>query len=53
MKQVVQNYGTCELRLEEMPVPVCRPGGVVVRAAYSLVSAGTERMKAVPPDKSG
>jgi len=45
MKQVVQNYQTGELRLEEVPVPICRPGGVVVRAAYSVVSSGTERMK--------
>lgn len=45
MKQIVQNYRTGELRLEEVPVPLCRSGGVVVRTAYSLVSAGTERMK--------
>ncbi len=45
MKQVVQNYRTGELWVEEVPVPICRPGGVLVRAGYSLVSAGTERMK--------
>jgi len=45
VKQIVQNYGTGELSLEEVPVPQCRPGGVLVRTAYSLVSAGTERMK--------
>jgi predicted dehydrogenase/threonine dehydrogenase-like Zn-dependent dehydrogenase len=45
LKQVVQNYNTGELRVEEVPAPVCRSNGVVVRAAYSLVSAGTERMK--------
>lgn len=45
MRQVVQNYRTGELRIEEVPVPICRGGGVLVRAAYSLVSAGTERMK--------
>lgn len=45
MRQIVQNYGTGELRLEEVPVPLCRPGGILVRTAYSLVSAGTERMK--------
>lgn len=45
MRQVVQNYNTGELRLEEVPVPICRGGGVLVRTAYSLVSAGTERMK--------
>ncbi len=45
MKQVVQNYNTGELRLEDVPVPICKSGGVLVRVAWSLVSAGTERMK--------
>ncbi|MEK6677770.1 MAG: bi-domain-containing oxidoreductase [Planctomycetota bacterium] len=45
MKQVVQNYRSGELRLEDVPVPICRQGGVLVRSAFSLVSAGTERMK--------
>jgi len=45
MKQVVQIYRSGELRLEEVPVPICRAGGVVVRAAYSVVSSGTERTK--------
>jgi predicted dehydrogenase/threonine dehydrogenase-like Zn-dependent dehydrogenase len=45
MKQVVQNYGTGELWVEDVPVPACRAGGVLVRTAWSLVSAGTERMK--------
>lgn len=45
MKQVVQNYNTGELTVEDVPAPICRAGGVVVRTAYSLVSVGTERMK--------
>jgi len=45
LKQVVQNYNTGELRVEDVPVPVCKSGGVLVRTAYSLISAGTERMK--------
>jgi predicted dehydrogenase/threonine dehydrogenase-like Zn-dependent dehydrogenase len=45
MRQVVQNYNSGELRVEDVPVPACRSGGVLVRTAYSLVSAGTERMK--------
>ena len=44
MKQVVQNYKTGELRLEEVPVPICKPRGVLVRTAYSLVSVGTEKL---------
>lgn len=45
MRQVVQNYKTGELRLEEVPAPVCRKGRLIIRACYSLVSTGTERMK--------
>lgn len=45
MRQVVQNYKTGELRLEEVPVPVCRKGRLIIRAHYSLVSTGTEKMK--------
>ncbi len=45
MKQVVQNYRTGNLSLEDVPAPICRRGGVVVRTCFSLVSTGTERMK--------
>lgn len=45
MKQVVQNYSDGELRVEDVPAPLGRSGGVLVRTAYSLVSVGTERMK--------
>ena len=43
MKQIVQNYRTGELKIEEVPLPALRKGGVLVRTAYSLISAGTER----------
>ncbi|WP_409055363.1 bi-domain-containing oxidoreductase [Streptomyces sp. SYP-A7185] len=45
MKQVVQNYKSGELTLLDVPVPGCKPGGVLVRSAYSLISTGTELMK--------
>ncbi|MCI0385668.1 bi-domain-containing oxidoreductase [Streptomyces sp. CNQ085] len=45
MKQVVQNYKNGELALLDVPVPGCKPGGVLVRSAYSLISTGTELMK--------
>ena len=45
MKQVVQNYKSGELTLLDVPAPLCRPGGVLVRTEHSLVSAGTEKMK--------
>jgi predicted dehydrogenase/threonine dehydrogenase-like Zn-dependent dehydrogenase len=43
MKQVVQNFRTGQLMVEQLPPPALRPGGVLVRTAYSLISAGTER----------
>ncbi|MDN3267328.1 bi-domain-containing oxidoreductase [Streptomyces sp. MA15] len=45
MKQVVQNYKSGELTLLDVPVPGCKPGGVLVRSAFSLISTGTELMK--------
>ncbi|WP_415953151.1 bi-domain-containing oxidoreductase [Streptomyces sp. KLOTTS4A1] len=45
MKQVVQNYKSGELALLDVPVPGCKPGGVLVRSSYSLISTGTEMMK--------
>jgi len=43
MKQLLQNYKTGELKLEEVPAPALKPGGVLVKNHYSLVSAGTEK----------
>jgi predicted dehydrogenase/threonine dehydrogenase-like Zn-dependent dehydrogenase len=43
--QVAQNYKSGELTLVEVPVPACKPGGVLVRTVYSLISTGTELMK--------
>ncbi|MCP9206798.1 bi-domain-containing oxidoreductase [Streptomyces sp. NEAU-Y11] len=45
MKQVVQNYKSGELALLDVPVPGCKPDGVRVRTAFSLISTGTELMK--------
>jgi predicted dehydrogenase/threonine dehydrogenase-like Zn-dependent dehydrogenase len=45
MKQVLQNFKTGELQVADVPPPVIQPGRVLVRAAASLISAGTERMK--------
>src|SRR5688500_19871630 len=43
MKQVVQNFRTGELAVEELPPPALKNGGLLVQTAYSLISAGTER----------
>jgi predicted dehydrogenase/threonine dehydrogenase-like Zn-dependent dehydrogenase len=45
MKQVAQNYRSGDLAVLEVPVPACKPGGVLVRSRYSLISTGTELMK--------
>ena len=45
MKQIAQNYKTGELAVLDVPAPVCRPGGVLVRSLFSLISTGTEMMK--------
>src|SRR4051812_44164707 len=52
MQQVVQNYKSGELTLLDVPVPACKPGGVVVRTLYSLISTGTEMMKVSEAGKS-
>ncbi len=45
MKQVAQNYRSGELTVLDVPAPACRPGGVLVRSLFSLISTGTELMK--------
>jgi threonine dehydrogenase-like Zn-dependent dehydrogenase len=45
MKQVAQNYRSGELLVLDVPIPACKPGGVLVRSLYSLISTGTEMMK--------
>jgi predicted dehydrogenase/threonine dehydrogenase-like Zn-dependent dehydrogenase len=45
MKQIAQNYKSGELSVLDVPAPACRPGGVLVRSLYSLISTGTEMMK--------
>lgn len=43
MKQVVQHNRTGRVSVQNVPSPALRPGFVLVRAAWSLISAGTER----------
>ena len=45
MKQVGQNYKSGDLAVLDVPAPACKPGGVLVRSCYSLISTGTEMMK--------
>lgn len=46
MKQILQSFKTGEMWLAEVPAPLCRAKGAVVKTAASFVSAGTERMLA-------
>lgn len=43
MKQVIQNFKTGELFVDEVPVPSISKGMVLVENKFSLISAGTER----------
>jgi predicted dehydrogenase/threonine dehydrogenase-like Zn-dependent dehydrogenase len=45
MKQVIQESGSGTVRLADVPAPVLRPGGILVRTRHSVISIGTERMK--------
>jgi threonine dehydrogenase-like Zn-dependent dehydrogenase len=45
MRQVAQNYRSGELVVLDVPAPACKPGGVLVRTMFSLISTGTEMMK--------
>jgi predicted dehydrogenase/threonine dehydrogenase-like Zn-dependent dehydrogenase len=44
MKQVLQDFKSGKLTVADVPPPVVQQGRVLVRAAASLISAGTERM---------
>jgi predicted dehydrogenase/threonine dehydrogenase-like Zn-dependent dehydrogenase len=52
MKQVAQNYRSGELVVLDVPPPACKPGGVLVRTTFSLISTGTEMMKVTEARKS-
>jgi predicted dehydrogenase/threonine dehydrogenase-like Zn-dependent dehydrogenase len=43
MKQLIQNFKTGELYVDEVPLPSISSGMVLVENEYSLISAGTER----------
>ena len=46
MKQILQSFKTGEMWLAEVPAPLCKGKGAVVKTCASFVSAGTERMLA-------
>ncbi|HKQ39109.1 MAG TPA: bi-domain-containing oxidoreductase [Verrucomicrobiae bacterium] len=44
LKQIAQ-YQDGRLELQEVPIPVAPPGGLLVRTTHSVISVGTEKMK--------
>lgn len=44
MKQIIENLKTGRVEVLDVPVPVLRDEGILVRSQASLISAGTERM---------
>ncbi len=52
MKQLAQNLRKKSLTIEEVPIPACKSGGVLVKTIYSAVSVGTETMKLKNADLS-
>ena len=52
MKAVLEDLRSGEVNTYEVPEPELRPGGILVRTAYSAISAGTERAKVETSEKS-
>jgi predicted dehydrogenase/threonine dehydrogenase-like Zn-dependent dehydrogenase len=44
MLQIFQNLKSGETQIEEVPVPACSRGSLLIRTRRTLISAGTERM---------
>ena len=44
MKQIVNNFKSGILQLVEVPPPICREGGIIIKTKNSVVSIGTEKM---------
>ncbi len=52
MLQVIQNYKSGELKVDEVPEPALLPGGILVRNVFSLISSGTEKTTVETAQKS-
>lgn len=44
MKQILQNLKTGKTELMEVPCPIVKSGHLLIKTAFSVISAGTERM---------
>jgi predicted dehydrogenase len=52
LKQVTHTQRNGDVRVLEVPVPALRPNGLLIRTAFSIISAGTERAKVEVAKKS-
>lgn len=52
MKQIIQNYKSGKILLEEISMPLLVRSGAIVQNYYSLISSGTEGMKIKTGQKS-
>ncbi len=52
MKALVGDLASGDLKTLDVPEPELRPGGILVRTAFSAISSGTERAKIETSDKS-
>ncbi len=52
MKQVLQNLRNGKISIEDVPTPQVQSGSALIQNAFSLVSAGTERMVVEFAEKS-
>src|SRR6266702_8997247 len=52
MKAVLEDMRSGKVMAYEVPQPELRPGGILVRTAFSAISAGTERAHREQAEKS-
>jgi len=52
MRAILEDVRTGEIATHEVPQPELRPGGILVRTAFSAISSGTERAKVEAAEKS-
>ncbi|MFH1968570.1 MAG: bi-domain-containing oxidoreductase [bacterium] len=52
MKQIIQNYKSGKLNVEQVPDPALKPGHLLLQTRCSLISTGTERNKIITASKN-
>src|SRR5437016_2339313 len=52
MFAVLEDLRSGEVSVHDVPAPECLAGGILVRSAFSAISAGTERAKLETAEKS-